>query len=592
MENENDKFKLKSKDYKYFEIFLKTYEITKNKAMYLSMIMQFISNLFPIIKPIIYGNIINNIVNKDYESVMFYMKLYCTFIFTNISFQFFQRKLYTAERGNYINTRLNLYKSILSKDVEFFDYIKPGEVLNRVNNDYYALYYFKPTTILRMGLSIFRLTIAVFYLMFISYQLFLIHCIIFAYDSYTGVKESGKSKQWDEYSRLSDEVNNFITETISNIRVVKSFSTEEKEVNKLKDKLIKSESLYETIIASYNDESRSIINNGVEVTELFFSILKIISGEMTLGDFTSFQMISKDISYIVPDLLETYKSTIDNSVKCNRIFELIDYVPKIDSEGGSTNIEVKGKIEFKNVSFSYPLRPTVILLNDFNLCINIGEVVAIVGHSGSGKSTIAALIQRLYDVSDGELLIDGENIKNININHYHNLVGYVSQEPVLFSDTIENNIKYAVNDVSEDDLINASVLSNAYEFISNKEKFPDGFKTMLGDKGLSLSGGQKQRIAISRALIKNVKMLIFDEATSALDANSEKEVQNAIDEIIKLKKITTIIIAHRLSTVKNCDRIIVMDNGRIVEEGKHKELITQNGPYKKLVESQLEYSVK
>jgi len=210
-----------------------------------------------------------------------------------------------------------------------------------------------------------------------------------------------------------------------------------------------------------------------------------------------------------------------------------------------------------------------------------------VGSSGSGKSSIISLIERFYDVSKGQILVDGENIKDLDLRWYHDHIGYVSQEPSLFSGTIEENITYGLENYTQADVEKALKLANAFDFVMNLAMFPQGLKTMVGDRGIKLSGGQKQRIAIARALIKNPKILIFDEATSALDADSEFQVQQAIDGLIKEGNKTVIIIAHRLSTIINCPRIVVIQNGKIAEEGTHAQLLHRNGVYKALIERQL-----
>lgn len=209
------------------------------------------------------------------------------------------------------------------------------------------------------------------------------------------------------------------------------------------------------------------------------------------------------------------------------------------------------------------------------------------GYSGSGKSTISNLIQRFYDPDDGNIFIDNINIKDFNLDWLHRNIGFVSQEPILCNGSIEYNITYGVKEYTKNKLEEICELANVNKFLKDKRLFPDGLKTMVGERGTNVSGGQKQRIAIARAIMKDVKILIFDEATSALDAESESEVQSALDNIIKTKQITTIIIAHRLSTIRNANKIIFLNKGEIVESGTHEELLELNGEYKKLVAKQL-----
>ena len=244
---------------------------------------------------------------------------------------------------------------------------------------------------------------------------------------------------------------------------------------------------------------------------------------------------------------------------------------------------IKGKIDFKNVKFSYPSNPDVKILDNLNFSIEPGKNLALVGYSGSGKTTISNLIQRFYDPIEGNIFLDDINIKDYNLDWLHKNIGFVSQEPILCNGTIEYNITYGVKDYTKDKLNEICELLLINKFLKDKKLFPDGLKTYIGERGSKLSGGQKQRIAIARAIMKDVKILIFDEATSALDAQCENEIRSALNNIIKNKKITTIIIAHRLSTIKIADKILFLNKGKIVESGTHEESLKLNGEYKILV---------
>jgi subfamily B ATP-binding cassette protein MsbA len=262
-----------------------------------------------------------------------------------------------------------------------------------------------------------------------------------------------------------------------------------------------------------------------------------------------------------------------------RIFKIIDIEPDIKNSPNAIVVDgFKNKIEFKNVSFAYNETP---VLKNINLSITKGDTIALVGPSGGGKSTLVDLIPRFYDINSGNLTLDGTNVSDINITSLRNLMGIVSQESILFNDTVFNNIAFGLSNISESDVINAAKIANAHEFIIQLDQ---GYQSSIGERGSKLSGGQRQRISIARAVLKNPPILILDEATSALDSESEKLVQEALDNLMKGR--TSIVIAHRLSTIQKAKYIVVIRSGEIVEEGSHKSLMEKNGLYKKLSEMQ------
>jgi len=310
----------------------------------------------------------------------------------------------------------------------------------------------------------------------------------------------------------------------------------------------------------------------------------ILDGEMEFGTvMTVFfnivfgGMAAGIASQILPDLAKAKGAAAG-------IFSILDRSPLINvNEGfGLTLPNLNGKLSFQNVTFAYPTRPDTKVLKKLNLELLPGQKVALVGPSGSGKSTIIQLLERFYDPVKGTVMIDDINIKSFDLKWYRRNLGLVSQEPILFSGTIFENILFGNPDATTEEVESAAKMANAYEFIMNQ---PDGFQTLVGERGTQLSGGQKQRVAIARAVLKNPKILLLDEATSALDTESERLVQSALDNLMEGR--TTIIIAHRLSTVRNADVICVMMNGQIVEQGTHNQLIENNGVYSNLVSKQL-----
>ena len=384
-----------------------------------------------------------------------------------------------------------------------------------------------------------------------------------------------------------DLYSNSLQEFLSNIRLIKSFATEELELKKLVDLKNKLNRPVFDVQGFFNQIGQ-FIHTISETVILFIVGKRVIMGEMTFGDYTLFQNYSRQMKNTFNQIKNSYEEYRKMFEGWTHFFEIYDYKPKIVSRKNIIPSKVEGEIEFKDVTFAYPLKPEVNVLRNLSTKIEKGKVVAIVGHSGSGKTTISNLIQRFYDPTGGSITLDGIDIRDLNLKWLRRAIGFVAQEPTLYSTTIEDNVTYGVTEYTIEDFQKVCELSNIDKFVNDKSLFPSGYKTLVGEKGARVSGGQKQRIAIARALMKNSKILVFDEATSALDAESENEVQTAIDNIVKEKGVTTIIIAHRLSTIKNADYILFMDKGQIIEQGTHKELTELNGEYKKLVQRQLE----
>ncbi|KAG9146072.1 hypothetical protein Leryth_024540 [Lithospermum erythrorhizon] len=271
---------------------------------------------------------------------------------------------------------------------------------------------------------------------------------------------------------------------------------------------------------------------------------------------------------------------------CASIFEILDSKPKIDSSSdkGTTLTALKGHIEFQHISFKYPMRPDVPIFRDLSITMPSGKTMALVGESGSGKSTVISLIERFYDPDSGNIFLDGVEIKTLKLSWLREQMGLVSQEPILFNETIRDNIAYGKQgNVTDEEIIEATKAANAHNFIAG---LPQGYDTNVGERGVQLSGGQKQRIAISRAILKDPKILLLDEATSALDTESERIVQDALDKVMVNR--TTIVVAHRLSTIRGADMIAVVKNGVIAERGSHDTLMNmENGVYASLVALQI-----
>uniref|UniRef100_A0A0K0DKU6 ABC transporter domain-containing protein n=1 Tax=Angiostrongylus cantonensis TaxID=6313 RepID=A0A0K0DKU6_ANGCA len=313
----------------------------------------------------------------------------------------------------------------------------------------------------------------------------------------------------------------------------------------------------------------------------------VVSGQITPGTVFAVFWAVIGGTFSLGQAAPQFGVLISSMTAAAPIFTIIDREPSIDSmsKSGKRLEHIQGRVSITDVHFSYPSRPEVEVLKGISLSIESGKHVALVGHSGCGKSTLVGLLLRFYEQQSGQVFIDNVPTSDLNIEHLRNIIGVVSQEPALFADTLENNIRLGRDDISQEEIEKCCKMANAHEFVMKLNK---GYKTRIGDGGVQLSGGQKQRVAIARALARNPRILILDEATSALDAESESIVQQALENVrfVAQSGRTTISIAHRLSTIRNVDHIYVLENGRIVEDGNHDVLIEKNGLYAELVRAQ------
>ena len=480
--------------------------------------------------------------------------------------------------------RQDLFASLMSQEVGFFDERKTGELTNRLASD---------TTVLQNAVSVnismglrnaAQAVGGIALLLYTSpvltgLMLAIVPTVAIGAVVY-GRRVRGLSKQTQDALAAANEV---AEEGLSGIRTVRSFAAERHEVERYR----------ETTERAYDVARRRVSQSAIfmaaassasylaSAVVLWYGGRLVLDGKMTVGNLTSFLIYSMMVAFALGALTDLWADFMRATGAAERVFELIDRKPAIPASGGERLPSVQGRVEFQQVRFAYPTRPDVPVLQGIDLKLDPGEVVAIVGPSGAGKSTIAGLLARMYDPQGGRLLLDGRPLGTLDPEWLRQQIGTVAQEPMLFASSIEDNIRYGRRDATDAEIEAAARAANAHEFIS---RFPEGYRTLVGERGVQLSGGQKQRIAIARAMLKNPRLLVLDEATSALDAESEHLVQEALDRLMKGR--TTLIIAHRLSTVIGADRVLVLEGGQVVQSGNHAALMGQEGLYRRLVERQ------
>jgi ATP-binding cassette subfamily B protein len=488
--------------------------------------------------------------------------------------------------GERVVTRLrsDLFARLMAQDIAFFDETRTGELTNRLASD---------TTVLQNTVST-NISMA---LRFLATVIGGIGCLIYTSPRLTLIMISvvppvalGAVAYGRRVRKLSREVQDALArgsevaeEALSGIRTVRAFAAEPSEVKRYGAKVDESFELARTrvITTARFMAVASFASYCAAALVLWWGGHMVIDGKLSAGKLTSFLIYTLLVAVSLGGLSDLWADLMKASGAAERIFQLMDHAPTIPSSGGEAPAKIEGKIVFSGVDFAYPTRKDAPVLRGIDLSIAPGEVVALVGSSGAGKSTLASMLMRLYDPSAGRILLDGRDLKELDPSWLRKQIGVVSQEPILFSCSIAENIRYGRADATLAELEAAARAANAHDFIT---KFPEGYDTMVGERGVQLSGGQKQRVAIARAVLKDPRLLVLDEATSALDAESEHLVKEALERLMKGR--TTLIIAHRLSTVKDADRVLVMDGGRIVQAGEHATLIGQEGLYRRLVERQ------
>ena len=641
----------------------------KHKYLLILAVFTLILNTFQtLFIPLKIGNFSQIFSSKDVSKSFLDSALYYFFLF--ILLNLFDSIHMAAVRTftlTFVKSMMEYYvKSLFAKDIEFFDKNKISDLFSLLTDDIKNL---SDSSILELFDFFKTLAKGIGSLSLMFYFYFKLTClliIILPFILYFINKRFKQAKK--EHKNLQDQrhgSHNIVMESLENIKTVKAFSTEDKEIKKYEIQLQKmwKDNFNFLMKMTISKNVIGIIFIGGIMLVVRFGIYLAKKETEKNADFTKnllpFMIYCVMFMTTFNEFSNKYEKIQKSLVIAEKVFKVIDYDPKIKNspENKYSYMNIEGNIEFKNINFSYPTKKDVEILKKFNLKIDKGTCIGIVGASGSGKSTIVNLIQRLYncgsnidinkndvvnninnnkidseyielpnmtvdntsinldaklidsdssllkinkeeneeiikennDNENSSILIDDVNLKYLDIKHFHNQLGYVCQEPPLFNTTILENILYGLDNPESYDksFLEKVIKISKSDFIFDKNLFPQGLDTLVGEKGSQLSGGQKQRIAIARALMKKPKILILDESTSALDSESEFEIWNSIDKFRKEMNMGIIVIAHRLSSVKNCDRIIVVDHGIITESGTHQELINLNGKYKELMEKQI-----
>lgn len=476
--------------------------------------------------------------------------------------------------------RKKLYNHLQALSARFYANNQVGQVISRVINDVEQTKDFILTGLMNIWLDCITIIIALSIMFFLDVKLTLAALFIFPFYILTVYVFFGRLRKLTrERSQALAEVQGFLHERVQGISVVKSFAIEDNEAKNFdkKNTNFLTRALKHTRWNAYSFAAINTVTDIGPIIVIGVGAYLAISGSITVGTLAAFVGYLELLFGPLRRLVASFTTLTQSFASMDRVFQLIDEDYDIKNGVGAQPIEIKqGRIDIDHVSFQYNDNEAPIL-KDINLSIEKGETVAFVGMSGGGKSTLINLIPRFYDVTSGQILIDGHNIKDFLTGSLRNQIGLVQQDNILFSDTVKENILLGRPTATDEEVVEAAKMANAHDFIMN---LPQGYDTEVGERGVKLAGGQKQRLSIARIFLNNPPILILDEATSALDLESESIIQEALDVLSKDR--TTLIVAHRLSTITHADKIVVIENGHIVETGTHRELIAKQGAYEHL----------
>ena len=478
--------------------------------------------------------------------------------------------------------RNELYSHLQSLSISFFTKTSTGTLISRVTSDVTLVQHAVSDTITSVVKDIFTLIGLTVYVFYMDLELATIAYLVFPWAVIPMYKFGKRVRKFASRGQVKmADISTHLHETITGHRIIKAFGMEHYETQRFaKENLTYFRYMFKRMVTRAMS-SPVIECFGIIAISLFilYGGFRVVKGEMDLGKFVSI-MAALGMCYEPVKKLNKSNQTIQEGIAgAARIFAILDTKPDIVDHPHAIELStIRFNIELKNVWFKYEEDWA---LKNISLKAKVGDIIALVGPSGAGKTTLVNLLPRFYDIQEGQILIDGQDIKRVTITSLRDNIALVTQQTILFNDTVKYNISYGKTEKDEQQIIAAAKAANAHHFIQN---LPQGYNTIIGEQGIKLSGGEKQRITIARAILKNAPILILDEATSSLDSESELEVQTALENLMQNR--TTFVIAHRLSTIKKADKIIVLTNGQTVGEGTHEELLKANELYKKLYETQ------
>ncbi len=562
------------------------YVIPEKKSLFICMLLSVAATALSLAPPYITKIMVDTVIpSRDSKMlVAVLVALLGIYIFQYVMNGFRSYQLRLAGDRITLNLKKDIYEKAQYLPLGFYDKISTGSVINRVNSDAGVIQTFIMKITQEAVVQAFTLVGLVIIMFSMSWKLALfslipVPVVVFAGRMFGKIIGPKYMRLW----RRSASISTVLANSIPGVRVIKAFTNESQTIKKFErycDEWYKEDKKVAVPAAIFPSVITFLVTCG-SIVVWFLGGQMVITGnnEISLGLLVSFvsyaSMFYTPINFFA-NMSDSYQNTLASAEK---ILDIVDAEPENNFGKGNTLERMQGKIEFKNVNFAFDRSKKV--LSNINLTIEPGDIVGIVGTTGSGKSTLINLLMRYYDDYDGEILVDGVNIKNIDMKYYRDSIGYVQQEPLMFRDTIFNNIAFGSGRVHVEQVIHAAEVANAHGFIS---KLPDAYDTMLGERGVGLSGGERQRVSIARAVLKNPSILVFDEATAAVDSETEHLIQGAIERLISGR--TTLMIAHRLSTLRKANKIVVVDKGEIIECGTPEELLKMKGKYYKLVEIQ------